>query len=131
LEIRPEPHEASLRACSRTAAGVWALILLVLGIALGLRGRLGPSLRTAREDHDARRDLDLFCTGAGIYIWTYVLFLNYDYRLVYLLLTVPALWRWARQRGVTATVTLLALIGTMWLEGAVEHAPGVGWLFRQ
>jgi hypothetical protein len=59
------------------------------------------------------------------------LFLNYDYRLVFLLLTVPALLRWVRRRSVTAAVTLLALIGTLWLEGPVEYAPGVGWVFRQ
>lgn len=107
------------------------LILLVLGGALCFRGRLAPKVRTDREDDDASRDLDLFCAGAGIYVGTYVLFLNYDYRLVFLLLTVPALLRWARRRGVIAAVTLLALIGALWLEGPVEYAPGVGWVFRQ
>ena len=110
--------------------GLW-LILLVLGVALCFRGWLGPMVRPEREDDDAIRDLDLFYAGAGIYIGTYVLFLNYDYRLVFLLLTVPALLRWARRRGVIAAVTLLALIGTLWLEGPVEYVPGIGWLFRQ
>ncbi len=64
----------------------------------------------------AQRDLDLFVAGAGVYVCSYVLLRNFDYRLAYLLLTLPQLLRWAREGQRLAVVSLVALFGTLWFD---------------
>jgi hypothetical protein len=61
------------------------------------------------------RDLDLFCAGAGVYVTTFALVRSADYRLVFLLLTVPRLVRWAAALRVLAIATLLGVLVTLWL----------------
>jgi hypothetical protein len=92
-----------------------ALALLIVGSAVLLRknGR-GRTPQTAGPS--AERDLDLFVAGAGVYICSYVLLRNFDYRLAYLLLTLPQLFRWARDGQRLAVVSLAALFGTLWFD---------------
>jgi hypothetical protein len=61
------------------------------------------------------RELDFFCAGAGVYVATFALVRSADYRLVFLLLTVPALARLAAARRVFAIATLLGVFLTLWL----------------
>jgi hypothetical protein len=42
---------------------------------------------------------------------------NYDYRLVFLLMTIPQLARWAAARSSLAWLAIAAILGTMWLDG--------------
>ena len=65
---------------------------------------------------ESERDLDLFWAGACVYVGSYLLARNYDYRLVFLLPTVPQLARWASARSKLAYLTLAALLGTTWLD---------------
>jgi hypothetical protein len=94
------------------------LALAVVAIAVVIARKLRPRLATARH----RRDLDFFWAGACVYVVTYVSARNFDYRLVFLLMTVPQLARWAAARSLLAYVTIVALLGTMWLDGWYDSA---------
>jgi hypothetical protein len=65
---------------------------------------------------NSQRELDLFWVGASIYVCAYVVFRSWDYRLVFVLLTIPQLLRWTAMKRAAAIMTLLALFGTLWLE---------------
>ena len=86
-----------------------ALVAGAIVVALGLRRRL--SVRLAMSPS---RELDLFCAGAGVYVATFALVRSADYRLVFLLLTVPQLVRWVAGRRVLAIATLLGVLVTLW-----------------
>jgi hypothetical protein len=67
-----------------------------------------------------------FYLGSLIYLGTFAVFKNYDYRLVYLLLTLPQLFAWVRDgrpaepRTVVAAVALASLILELWI-GALSE----------
>ena len=127
--VTPQPSEYAygIRICSEwlaSRAGIgnahlraWdvGLALLVLAEIFLARGRLRASLHV-NDDAPERRDVDLFVAGAGVYVLTYVLFRSYEYRLVFLLLTVPQLLRWARRGRVLAATSLAALLATLWFD---------------
>jgi hypothetical protein len=97
---------------------VWDSALVLAGatiaclVARGLRSSLVRSAAGAA----AQRDLDLFWAGALIYVGSYAIERNFDYRLVFLLLTVPQLLHWARAGCRFAFVTIGALLVTTWLD---------------
>ena len=68
-----------------------ALVLAggLVAFALGLRWRTAG----ARLQTDPR--LDAFWAGAGIYVGSYAVMHNYDYRLAFLLFAIPALAHWS------------------------------------
>jgi hypothetical protein len=96
----------------------WDAALTLVGVGLGwlasrrLRARLSAPPPTSGE----QRDLDLFWAGACIYVGSYPIFMSHDYRLIFLLLTVPQLVRWSGARLALAYVTVPALLATMWLD---------------
>ena len=102
---------------SLSHARAWQAALLVLIVAAALlaqrRGRIQLPRATGPA---AQRDLDLFVAGAGVYVCSYALFRNFDYRLVFLLLTIPQLVRWAAERRPLAVLPLAALLATLWLD---------------
>jgi hypothetical protein len=94
----------------------------VAGVAVGLAiagflRRFGP-----REDSRQPWSLrsDAFLAGSSIYLASYALFHNYDYRLACLVLTLPQLMAWASPGGwsVTASRVGLALVLVALLSGA-------------
>jgi len=87
-----------------------ALVASTVVVALAVRRRL-----SARLAMSPSRELDLFCAGAGVYVATFALVRSADYRLVFLLLTIPQLVRWASTRRVLAIATLLGVLGALWL----------------
>ncbi len=101
-----------------------AALLIALACLSGLRsrGRLtGLPLREQRA----------FWAGAGIYAGTFLLGNNWDYRLIFTLLTVPALACWSRQgRGgarILALLTGCALLSSCWsmlIRGWLGVGPG-------
>jgi glycosyl transferase family 87 len=97
---------------------VWdiALVLAAAAIACLLTRGLRSTLATASALPAAQRDLDLFWAGAFVYIGSYATARNFDYRLVFLLLTVPQLLHWARAGHRLAFVTIGALLVTTWLD---------------
>lgn len=57
----------------------------------------------------------MFLAGASIYVGSYAIFRSFDYRLAFVLMTVPQLLRWSARRRIIPIVTVLALFGTLWL----------------
>jgi hypothetical protein len=89
----------------------WDVVLVLAAIAIGLllsrRFRPGATARS--------RELDLFWAGAAVYVCTYAVARSFDYRLVFLLATVPQLVRWAAGSNI-ARLALVALVAAMWFD---------------
>jgi len=97
----------------------WDILLLVV-VAAGAwfaARRSRPTLGKAAYEPGSRRDLELFWAGACTYVGTYALARNYDYRLVFLLLTLPQLFRWTKAGSKLAFLTIGAMLATTWLDG--------------
>lgn len=100
-------------------------IAVALGLALWLAGRL-PSPAPNESTQTMQRRLDAFWVGATIYVGTFVLGNNWDYRLIFLLFTVPQLVAWIEARGPLAGVSawaLVAMIGALWLGSWLHRLP--------
>lgn len=69
-----------------------AHVLALLGLAVAAQGLRSPH-RQVEADH---RSVDGFRVGAAVYVGTYLLGSNWDYRLMFLLLAIPQLMTWAR-----------------------------------
>jgi hypothetical protein len=102
-----------------------ALVILAIAIAIALRRRLHNHLGTGPA-----RELDLFWAGAGIYVATFVLGRSSDYRLVFLLLTIPQLARWASARRALPIATLCGILLTLWLPSPWSNVPVLDGLIR-
>jgi hypothetical protein len=84
----------------------------VLSVLLALRPRQSQAA-AADELH-----IDAFRMGASIYVGTYLLGSNFDYRLMFLLFTIPQLMQWlsnsdSRLRRV-ARITLACVLYSLW-----------------
>lgn len=96
------------------------VVLILAAVAVG--GAIARSWQPpATQD---QRELDLFLAGSAIFAGTFVLEHNFDYRLVYLLLVVPQLLRWAR-RSTLARLVLGAIVATLWLSESLSN-----WYWR-
>jgi hypothetical protein len=100
-------------------------VLLTIAAAIALRGRLRDRLAT-----DQPRELDLFWAGAGIYVATFALVRSSDYRLVFLLLTIPQLVRWASARRALPITALCGVLLTLWLPSPWSNVPVLNDLIR-
>ena len=94
------------------------IIALTLGAAIATRRRLRERLQVG-----ATQELDHFRAGAGIYIATFALGRSSDYRLVFVLLTIPLLVRWASGGQIVAIATLVGVLVTLWLPSGWEASP--------
>jgi Glycosyltransferase family 87 len=104
-----------------TAAQAIAAVALLALAALAwvwFRRRLGSPAAQAPAPTAA---LLAFYLGAFIYVGTFAIFKNYDYRLVYLLLTLPQLTAWVREgqpgdpRQTIASLGLVAVLLALWV----------------
>jgi hypothetical protein len=102
-----------------------ALVALALAVAMTLRRRLRSALSTGSP-----RELDLFWAGAGIYVATFALGRTSDYRLAFLLLTIPQLARWASTRQPIPIATLCGILLTLWLPSPWSNVPVLNELIR-
>ncbi len=102
-----------------------ALVVFTIAVAIALRRPLHRRLST-----DPLRELDLFWAGAGIYVATFALGRNFDYRLVFLLLTIPQLARWASARQALPIATLCCILLSVWLPGPWNNMPVHNALIR-
>jgi hypothetical protein len=111
---------------------LWDAIVIaaVAAVVLLARPWLRMELGVRAGDAASRRDLDLFWAGAGVYVGSFAVLRSFDYRLVFLLLTLPQLLRWAAAGRAIAVVTLLAFFGALWLDAGWSGVPVVGWVLE-
>lgn len=72
--------------------------------------------------------LDSFRIGASIYIISFLLWNNWDYRLMFLIFTVPQMLEWIRQRkalSMISSFSLAVIVTTLWIS---SKSP-LGWYF--
>jgi hypothetical protein len=71
----------------------------------------GGGLRPAKADY-----IDAFRVGAGIYVGTFFLGNNWDYRQMFLLLVIPQLIAWTREKDlrVLSIITLSIMLFVCW-----------------
>jgi hypothetical protein len=113
--------------------------LLVVGIGLVaaagfatvvFRRTRGTEPERGAPDARAVHDLDAFWAGAGVYVGSFALAYNFNYRLIFLVLTVPQLLRWSRDRTPLvpyAPVGLSLLLLALWLGTSLSFYPlGLG-----
>jgi hypothetical protein len=82
---------------------VVAILILVAGVYLGWRHR-------DRSGAPDSRNLRAFWMGAGMYIGTFFIGNNWDYRLIFLVLTLPQLGDWAiHMNRTTKAVSIFGL----------------------
>lgn len=127
-------------------AATWVSHAVALSSYLALLGACVGAIELGRHTvrkHGAAQNehLDAFRTGAAVYLGSFVLFTNWDYRLMFLLFTVPALSRWARERTHpacrTARLALAAIVVACWSLGLhaaaarIPHALPVWFLIDQ
>jgi hypothetical protein len=108
----------------------------VVGSAFAIALMVGPRLRRPLgadddDDVDAKRALDFFVAGAVIYVVTFCFFQNFEYRLVFLLLTIPQLWRWARRGHALGVLGLVFVLLTLWLGAPWSGVPVVETLMSR
>ena len=68
--------------------------------------------------------LDAFRAGATLYLFTFVLGVVFDYKLIFLVLTVPQMLRWIKtdeQLGPLSSWALLGLVATCYLSPLLFH----------
>jgi hypothetical protein len=103
-------------------------VLIVLSIFLALRPCKSKDA-TADESH-----IDAFRVGAAIYVGTYLLGSNFDYRLMFLLFTIPQLMRWLSssdfQLRRAARITFACTLYSLWsmLVARVLDAVFAAWV---
>jgi hypothetical protein len=91
----------------------YALVFLILSATLYL-----GMLRKVAGHYSHGRHLDAFRVGAGIYIACFLLMNTHDYRLIFLIFTVPQLAAWLRDKEESISfvplITLLSIVFSMW-----------------
>lgn len=95
---------------ARTSAMLAAALVLagaVVALTLGLRWRAAG----ARLQTDGR--LDAFWVGAGIYVGSYAVMHNFDYRMIFLLFALPGLVRWSGTTNVSMPLAAWGLAAAL------------------
>jgi hypothetical protein len=106
---------------------VVALILLFVIMVLALRS-------SAQHGYISERNLAAFRMGASIYVGTFLLGNNWDYRLAFLVLVVPQLVEWMRSSHrtyrVTAWMSMILVLLSCWYLWIVQM-PSVPLLYSE
>ena len=84
------------------------ILILVASFYFGIRAR-------SNFQFDDLRNLRAFWSGAGIYIGTFLLGNNWDYRLAFLLFTLPQLAYWAHHKNGQSTLIARVTLGILFL----------------
>jgi hypothetical protein len=97
-----------------------ALVLLFIFSFLALRNR-------EQSDFPSERNLAAFRMGAAIYVGTFLIGNNWDYRLAFLVLLVPQLVEWMRSvhrtYRLTAWVSMILVLLSCWHLWIVQMPP--------
>ena len=82
--------------------------IILAGVLILLAGMIG--LRSADLSSSSPRNLSAFRMGAAIYVGTFLLGNNWDYRLAFLIFVMPQLLQWARQPDSTRDRVMTRII---------------------
>jgi hypothetical protein len=101
--------------------------VVAVGTVIWLLGRRRLPLPDERADSATRL---AFFLGSLIFLGTFAVGNNFDYRLVFTLLTLPQLFDWATEeqgepRGRLAAITIVALLALLWI-GALSEPLRLG-----
>ncbi len=96
----------------RILSYIVALLIIITALIFSLK-----NYDTSRYKHGEY--LDAFRVGAAIYICSFILLNNFDYRLMFLIFTVPQLVSWIhkkekRNSSLLIAITLYAIIFSFW-----------------
>lgn len=106
---------------------VAALPVIVGAVALWILARRRTPAFAVRQSVSA--PLLAFHLGALIYVGSFLLSNNFDYRLIFLFLTLPQLFAWivgghdaaSASRTIVAGLTLIIVLAEMWVSALSEH----------
>lgn len=118
-------HSEWLGKIARIASYAGMLLAPGLVVAGWRRAR-----RVAGDESAPGPELDAFRAGGAIYVGTFLLGNNWDYRLIFPLLTLPQLLRWASGEGWTRRVSrglIVAMLLSLWhiaIHWTMSLAPG-------
>lgn len=105
----------------------WGVVAITAWTAWRARTRRVPAAGVDVESDDA---LDAFRVGAACYVGTFLLGNNFIYRLVFVVLALPQLERWARETGAERTwarAGLVTALGSLWVLGFDRSS----WIVRR
>jgi hypothetical protein len=87
-------------------------VLILLCVLISVRAR-ESQVAAADELH-----IDTFRAGAAIYVGTYLLGSNFDYRMMFLIFTIPQLMRWLKNSDPrlrrAARITFACTLYSLW-----------------
>jgi hypothetical protein len=109
----------------------WLLVTVIVAAAVIVQPRVQRRLFAGDEEAAARRDLDLFVVGGVIFVATFFVIQSFEYRLVFLVLTIPQLLRWTRAGRVLGIVGLLLTLLTFWLGAPWNGVPVIDTLINR
>lgn len=97
------------------SSGQWEIVFEAFALALILLAGFFAIREPNTLEESYPRNLAAFRMGASIYVGTFLLGNNWDYRLVFLVLTIPQLSQWfhlenKRQRSIVMSVVLAVLL---------------------
>jgi hypothetical protein len=100
----------------------WVAVGIAVSIAALWAGRLPPISQGSSH-------LDSFLIGSGLFLGTFLIGKNYDYKLAFLVFLLPQTLTWIRDRGrltLPAYLLLVFLMASVWIEpllAALHHRP--------
>ena len=128
LFLRYSQYFSQLLRVSQTDPKLKFEPVILAAILIGIAGLIGITSREPLKSASTR-NLAAFRMGASIYIGTFLLGNNWDYRLAFLIFVVPQLMEWTRKsyprRYRTIAVSVLILVFTSCWHFVVWFAPGL------
>ena len=105
-----------IRSMLKAASYLLASGVLLLCLGLGILA--GP-----REAVSSGRNLAAFWMGGAVYVGSFLLGNNWDYRLVFLLFTVPQLAQWMRDAGwrIISRLALILVTVSCWYTAYLKY----------
>lgn len=118
LFLRYDRYFSELLHLPRTSDVMKFGPILLAFLLLATAGLAGVRRRASLTSHSAR-NLAAFRMGAGIYVGTFLLGNNWDYRLAFLILVVPQLLEWSRgsslgRRRMISIIMLALVLVSCW-----------------
>ena len=105
------PLSDSLALSLKIFSYVTALLTLAVTLFLSMRNKENRLLSEAQY-------IDAFRVGAGIYIGCFLLMNTHDYRMIFLIFTIPQIVAWLREKkrdiSLVSKTTLAAMMFSLW-----------------